>query len=167
VDSKKIEFNFNTKGEKGLKAIIYAKGIMLSSMCFFLILLFLPFILFLLPFKKEVGIYIFRIIIILGCSFILYLFSKSLIEIHIEDNCIQFRTFKKYRKLTFERIRLIKIYYFTTWGTSTIIVKAAGESFRYYLWVPRHERERHELFLQFVETLKEKAEGRFEFRYKT
>ena len=167
MDSKKNEFNFNIKGEKGLKAIIYGKGIMFSFMCLFLILLFLSFILFLLPFKMEVGIHIFRFFIIIGCLFILYLFSKSLIEIHIEESNIQIRAFKKYRILPFESIRLIKIYYFTTWGISTIIIRTVGESIRYYLWVPHYERERHKLFLQFVETLKEKAEGTFDFRYKT
>ena len=167
MDSKRIILKFNLKNERGLKDFLYGKGTMFSFLSIFAFLTFFVIFLFVEPFKMDLDTVLVKLFLLSLLSYISYLFLKTVVEIVIETDNIQFRTFKKYRKFLFEGIRLIKIYYFTTWGTSTIIIKAKGKSSRYYLWVPRHERERHELFLQLVETLKEKSVGRFEFRYKT
>lgn len=160
-------FNFNLKGEKGLKEILHGKGAMLSYLLIFAFSIYFVIFFFVEPFNIELDSLLIRLFLLSLLLYLSYSFIKTAIEIVVEEDNVQFRTFKKYRKFPFERIRLIKVYYFTTWGTSTISIKGKGKSTRYYLWVPRHERERHELFLQFVEALKEKSEGRFKVKYIT
>lgn len=171
MDSKRIVFNFNLKGAKGLKEIFYGKGTLPSFEVFFIIIVSL--IIFLLPFIPIILKFLFLLASSLG---IYTFFCKTAIEIIVEENTIQFRTYKKYIKFSIEKIRLIKVYYFSTKGSATIILKTEGKSNRYYLWAPRagfwsyfysEETARHELFLQLVETLKEKSKGRYEFKYKT
>ena len=160
---KRITFNFSLSDKKGLMEVFFGKGALACfSNLFIIMLLTVGF--FLIPFELDSLIIRFFILLILIYNF--HLFIKTAIEIVVEEKNIQFRTFQRYRKFPFSRIRLIKIYYFWTALMSTIIVKTKDKSTRYYLWVPRFG-ERYDLFLKLVETLKEKAKGRFEFKYKT
>ena len=148
-------------------SIIYGKGIMFSLTTLVLIVLFLSFIFFLLPYKMDLGINVFRSFIALGCAFIMYLFSMSLVEIVIEENNIQLKTFKQYRTILFDTIQLINIYYFTTWGIALIRLRVEGKSCLYFLWTPKFETERYELFVRFVNSIKERAQGNFIMNFRT
>ena len=165
MDLKRITFNFNLKNERGLKGFLYGKGAMISFLSIFAFLTFLLIFLFVEPFNMDLDSVLFRLFLLLLLSWISYSFLKTVVEIVVETDNIKFRILKKYREIPFKGIHLIKIHY-STWGTSIINIKAKGKLSRYYLWVPRHERERYELFLQLVETLKKKSKGKFEFQYK-
>ena len=145
--------------------IFYGKGAIACFLNLFMIMLFtVGFIL--IPFQMKLDTLIPKLFIFLILIYLFYSFFKTTIEIVVDEDNIQFRTFQKYRKFAFARIRLLKIYYFwTTGGTSTIVVKTKGKSSRYYLWAPPYG-ERYDLFLKLVETLKERSKGKFEFRYK-
>jgi len=156
-----IRLDFNVKAQKGLMSIVYGKGIMLSIMALFLVILFLFFIFFLLPYKMELGINVFRFFIFLVCVFIVFLFSRSLVEILIEEDNIQIKTFKQYRRVLFEAIQLFNIFYFTTWGIALIQLRVDGKSSLYFLWAPKFEPERYQLFLRLISSIKEGSRGKF------
>ena len=167
MDSTQIKFDFNTKAATGLMSIIYGKGVMPSVTGVFLIALFLFIIFFLLPYRMDLGASVLRFLMALGCAFIIYFFIKSLIEVVIGEDNIQLRTFKRYRKILLESIRLISVYYFTTSGWAFIRLKVNRKSFVYFLWAPNFEPERYQLFLKFVNSIREESKGRFTVKFRT
>lgn len=167
MELRNIRLDFNVKAKKGLMSVIYGKGIMLSITALFLVILFLFFILFLLPYKMEIGINVFRVFISLVCVFMLFLFSRSLVEILIEEDNIQIKTFKQYRKVLLEAIQLVNIFYFTTWGIALIQLRVGGKSCLYFLWAPKFETERYQLFLRLIDSIKEGSRGRFTVKFRS
>ena len=160
VDFKKRSFNFSVKQMNGLKEIIYGKGIMFIIMCFFMGSFLLGFF-FVLPLNRDLGLLVLRVFLFVLFLSIVYIYAKSVVEIVIEDDNLKVRTLKKYRKIHFDKILLIKIYRFSTWGIATIFFKTLEGSNLYFLWEPSFEPERHLLFSQFVDYIKQESGGRF------
>ena len=153
--TKKIEFNFGKIGKPGLKGILYGKGLLFSLTYFGMMSLFIIMLFFLLPLKIELDFLFFRIGIILACFGLSYMFIKSLTEIVLGEDNIQFVIFRKYRIYLIETIRKIRVYYFTLWGLGAIYLKTENGSDVFFILAPNFQRERYNLFFKFVECLQE------------
>jgi len=160
-DAKTIEFRFSDKPGTGLSAIIHGKGVSYSLSALLLVVLFVWAIVFMVPYRVDLAASASRCFLVLACAFIVYQFSRCLVEVVIEEGGIRLRTFKRYRSFSFDSIKRVSITYFTTWGVAMIVFKVDGKRHPYFFWGPVHERERYEVFLRFLDTLKSASAGRF------
>ena len=167
MNSQQFLVKFSQKERNGMTEILLAKGAVFTFTILFLVLIFLVFF-FLFPFKMQGGLIIFRALAVLLSCLLLYLFVYSPVEIALRGDDILVRLFRKYRRFDVKHIKSITTYYFTTWGgISTIYFRATDKSNLFFIWAPRYEKERFELFIKFVDFLKENYGDKFAVKFKT
>ena len=166
-ETGRIEVNFKEKELAGLKAILSGKGFSFSFIYLFMMCMFIIIFFLLVPLAMDLEYLFFRIGIVLVSLGLSVVFVKSIIEIVVEEDNIQFVIFKKPKKYILEKIREIRLYYFTMLGLGAIHLKAEGESGLFFVLAPNFERERYQLFLKLVEILQGNQRLRGRVKYKS
>ena len=163
----RIEVNFKEKELAGLKAILSGKGCSFSFAYFFMMCMLMIIFFVLVPLTMDLEYLFFRIGIVLFCLGLSLIFIKSIIEIVVEEDNIQFVIFKKPKKYILETIREIRVYYFTLLGLGAIHVKAEDKSSLFFVLAPNFQRERYKLFLKLIEILQGNQRLRGRVKYKS
>jgi len=157
---------FGPKYRTATKEIIYGKSLLLSLITVFMLILLLSMFFFLIPFKVTLFLCIFRLFIFLVIVFVCYFFAKTVIEINIEGDKFNVKTFKRYKYYSIDAVQSISIYSFISGGYATMFLKHNNKSNIYFFWAPNFEKERSETFFKFVSYLKDASAGRFQLQFK-
>ena len=163
---QKILLKFSQRDGKGLTEVFYGKGSFFCLTSTFMVILFLSIFFFLIPLKITLPLCLFRLFILSAGFFICYLFSKAVIEISIEEDKLNIKTFKRYKRYLIGSIQLINAYYFTSWGLAMIYLQYNYKSNRYFFWAPPFDKERNEMFFKFLDSLREVSTGKFQLNFK-
>jgi len=148
--TKRMEFAFGGTDDNKLNSVIHGKGFLFTLLYFLMMLMFIIMFFFLVPFTMELKHSLVRLCIVLVCFGLSFIFARSLTQIVIEHDNIQFATFKRPQTFFLDTIRAIRIYYFSLFGLGAIKLTTDRNSRLFVVMAPSFQRERYELFFDFL-----------------
>ena len=147
--------NFGGNKKQGMRYVLRGKGFLFSYTYLFLASLLISMFIFLFPFNLKTDYILMRLFILMAFLAISFLFFKTVIEIVAEEDKLQFKTFRKFHKFSYDSISSVSIYDFSSWGLILITIKADSDRNVYIVWAPNFERERRKALTDFIEYLKQ------------
>ena len=148
-------FDFNLKKEKGLREILYGKGIHFTAV-FLLALVALGVILLITPWQMDVRLMMFKAFVILAAAYFVSLYTRAIIKVSFDETNLYIKIWKEEITYSLDKIDFVRLTYQPSWGFVRMRIKGEDINKTYHLWAPSYERDRYDLFL----ILKDYAERR-------
>lgn len=149
-------FDFNLKKEKGVREILYGKGIHFTT-TFLLALVALGIILLITPWQMDARLMMFKAFVILAAIYFVSLYIRAIIKVSFDETNLYIKVWKEEIAYTLDKIDLVKLTYQPSWGFVRMRIKGKDINKSYSLWAPSYDRDRYDLFL----ILKDYAERKF------
>lgn len=139
-------FDFNFKKEKGLREILYGKGIHFTSV-FLLALVALGIILLMTPWQMDARLMMFKAFVILAAAYFFYLYVRAIIKVSFDETNLYIKMWKEEKTYTLKKIDSVRLTYQPSWGFVRVSIKGENINKSYHLWAPSYDRDRYNLFL--------------------
>jgi len=145
-------FDYGSHSRDGIAAILYGKGVLVTSTVVWLMMIFVTGF-FALPWITDPRIVIARGLLVLSVAGVIRGYSRLIISVSCGEENLYVRTCKKEIVYSLTDLNIIKFAYYRSWGIASVKVKGKGTGKTFYLWAPSFERERYNLYLEMKETL--------------
>ncbi len=139
-------FDFNLKKEKGLREILYGKGIHFTT-TFLLALVALGVILLITPWQMDARLMIFKAFVILAAVYFVSLYIGAIIKVSFDETNLYIKVWKGEIAYSLDKIDLFKLTYQPSWGFVRMHIKGKDVDKSYSLWAPSYDKDRYNLFL--------------------
>jgi len=139
-------FDFNLKKQKGLREILYGKGIHFTSI-FLLALVALGLILLITPWQMDVRLMMFKAFVIFAAIYFISLYIRAIIKVSFDETNLYVKVWKREIAYALDKIDLVKLTYQPSWGFVRMRIKGKDINKSYSLWAPSYDKDRYDLFL--------------------
>ena len=159
-------FDFGFTGQKGIAALVRAKGFSLTLIAaLLLVLLFLIFFA-LLPYRATPELLGFRAALVLCIMWVCYFYARTVVRVDIDTYKLGFQLFTRATEFDINQIKKIVIYEFVVWGIGFIVLNSNSKSYLFFFWIAPFDGDRRLRFHALIEHLRLVSRDRFDLKVK-
>jgi hypothetical protein len=155
-------FDFNIEKKSGIGEIIHGKGVSVSQVFGFSLVIFILIFIY-MPWKKGPGVILFRCLDLAFVGLSILQYYKATIRISFDENYLHIKIWRNEHKYLIEDISQITMSYYRVWSFAVLSIRTPSKSKWYSLWASKFERERYELLLSLKDYIKDRLAGKAEF----